>query len=50
MDHRANYEDRLKKKDQDIAELRKKIDDMSLEFADMLKETLNKMQERIELA
>ncbi|CAK92040.1 unnamed protein product (macronuclear) [Paramecium tetraurelia] len=49
-DYRANYEEKLKKKDQDIAELRKKIDDMSLEFADMLKETLNKMQERIELA
>jgi gas vesicle protein len=30
--------------------LRKKIDDMSSEFAEMLKETLHKMQERIETA
>ena len=40
----------IEEKDDLIAELNKKIDDMSQEFASMLKNTLDKMQERIELA
>eukprot|EP00358_Blepharisma_japonicum_P004044 CAMPEP_0202945528 /NCGR_PEP_ID=MMETSP1395-20130829/6572_1 /ASSEMBLY_ACC=CAM_ASM_000871 /TAXON_ID=5961 /ORGANISM="Blepharisma japonicum, Strain Stock R1072" /LENGTH=161 /DNA_ID=CAMNT_0049645659 /DNA_START=131 /DNA_END=613 /DNA_ORIENTATION=+ len=40
----------IDEKDNEIRELRKKIDDMSQEFANMLKATLDKMQERIELA
>ena len=40
----------IEEKDADIREWRKKIDDMSQEFASMLKATLDKMQERIELA
>lgn len=40
----------LDEKDNEIRELRKKIDDLSQEFANMLKSTLDKMQERIELA
>ena len=40
----------IEDKDNEIRELRKKIDDMSQEFASMLKATLDKMQERIELA
>lgn len=38
------------KKDEEIKQLRTKIEEMSSEFARMLKETLEKMQERIELA
>ena len=34
--------------EQKIKELRRKIEEMSSEFARMLKETLEKMQERIE--
>ena len=45
-----DYEQKLKKKDMDIADFKRKIEDMSNEFASMLKETLDKMQERIELA
>ncbi len=37
-------------KDNEIADLRKRIDEMSSEFAQMLKDTLTKMQERIEFA
>ena len=37
------------KKDE-IDELKKRIDEMSSDFADMLKDTLTKMQERIEFA
>ena len=40
----------IEEKDNEIRDLRKKIDDMSQEFASMLKATLDKMQERIELA
>jgi len=40
----------LEKKDEEILELKKKIEEMSAEFANMLKDTLDKMQERIELA
>ena len=38
------------KKDQQIEQLQKQIDEMSSDFAEMLKQTLSKMQERIELA
>lgn len=37
-------------KNDEIKELKKRIDDMSSEFAEMLKETLQKMNERIEAA
>lgn len=40
----------IQEKEEIIAELRNKINDMSQEFANMLKATLDKMQERIELA
>lgn len=40
----------IEEKDNEIRDSRKKIDDMSQEFASMLKATLDKMQERIELA
>ena len=38
------------KKDQEIEQLQKQIDEMSSDFAEMLKQTLSKMQDRIELA
>ena len=37
-------------KQAEIEELRKRIDEMSSDFAEMLKDTLTKMQERIEFA
>ena len=37
-------------KEDEIAELKKRIDEMSSDFAEMLKDTLTKMQERIEFA
>ena len=37
-------------KDKQIEQLQKQIDEMSSDFAEMLKQTLSKMQERIELA
>ena len=37
-------------KDNEIADLKKRIDEMTSEFAQMLKDTLTKMQERIEFA
>jgi chromosome segregation ATPase len=40
----------LEKKDEEIRDLRQKIQDMSSEFARMLRETLDKMQDRIEMA
>eukprot|EP00161_Ancyromonas_sigmoides_P026782 TRINITY_DN942_c0_g2_i1.p3 TRINITY_DN942_c0_g2~~TRINITY_DN942_c0_g2_i1.p3 ORF type:complete len:224 (+),score=152.92 TRINITY_DN942_c0_g2_i1:75-674(+) len=39
----------LSVKDAEIAEHKQKMEDMSIEFGDMLKETLDKMSERIEL-
>mmetsp|Transcript_48927 Transcript_48927/g.114853 ORF Transcript_48927/g.114853 Transcript_48927/m.114853 type:complete len:150 (+) Transcript_48927:196-645(+) len=52
--HQAN-EDLKRQKDQvialkdaQIAELKQKMEDMAVEFGDMLKETLDKMSERIE--
>ena len=40
----------LQIKDEEIAELKSKIDTMSDEFGDMLRETLDKMRERIEVS
>ena len=37
-------------KNDEIAELKKRIDEMSSDFAEMLKDTLTKMQERIEFS
>ncbi len=37
-------------KEEEIKELNKRIDEMSSDFADMLKDTLAKMQERIAFA
>ena len=37
-------------KNQEIEELKKRIEEMSSDFAEMLKNTLTKMQERIEFA
>ena len=37
-------------KNEEIKELKKRIEDMSVEFAEMLRDTLHKMQERIEFA
>ncbi|CDW73736.1 UNKNOWN [Stylonychia lemnae] len=39
-----------KAKNEEIKELKKRIDDMSSDFAEMLRDTLHKMQERIEIA
>lgn len=43
-------EDMITQKDDEIKELKKRIDEMSSDFAEMLKDTLTKMQERIEFA
>ena len=37
-------------KNEEIAELKKRIDEISSDFAEMLKDTLTKMQERIEFS
>ncbi len=37
-------------KNEEIKELKRRIDEMSSEFAEMLRETLHKMQEKIDLA
>lgn len=50
MQTRKEQDDKLKNKENEILELKKKIEDMSAEFAKMLKDTLEKMQERIKLA
>ncbi len=39
----------LDKKDGEIAAMKSRMEDMAMEFGDMLKETLEKMKERIEL-
>jgi len=39
-----------KEKNDEIKELKKRIDDMSSDFAEMLRDTLHKMQDRIEIA
>merc|ERR1712185_599485 len=40
----------IKMKDDEIAELKSKMDDMAEEFGEMLRETLEKMRERIEVS
>lgn len=40
----------LARKDAEIAEQKQKMEDMAVEFGEMLKETLDKMSERIEIA
>ena len=40
----------VQEKDEEIKTLKKRIDEMSSDFAEMLKDTLTKMQERIEFA
>ena len=45
-----SIDDECKIKDREIDQLKKQIDEMSSDFAEMLKQTLGKMQERIELA
>ena len=47
---RKEQDEKLKSKENEILDLKKKIEDMSAEFAKMLKDTLEKMQERIRLA
>ncbi len=39
-----------RQKNEEIKELKKRIDDMSSDFAEMLRDTLHKMQDRIEIA
>lgn len=39
----------MKQKEKELTDLKQKMEDMSIEFARMLRETLEKMQERIEL-
>jgi hypothetical protein len=46
---RAEYEEKLKQKEKELNDLKQKMEDMSIEFSRMLRETLEKMQERIEL-
>jgi len=40
----------IQMKDDEIAELKNKMDDMAEEFGEMLRETLEKMRERIEVS
>ena len=40
-DHVKDYESKLKKKDYDIADFKRKIEDMSNEFASMLRVRIN---------
>ena len=40
----------IQENDEQIRELNRRIEEMSSEFADMLKDTLSKMQDRIEFA
>ncbi|MBS1889936.1 MAG: hypothetical protein JST59_01470 [Actinobacteria bacterium] len=47
---RKEQEECIKNKEVEISELKKRIEDMSVDFAKMLKETLEKMQERINMA
>lgn len=46
---REDYEKKLKEKEKEFSDLKQKMEDMSIEFSRMLRETLEKMQERIEL-
>lgn len=47
---KKEQDEKLKNKENEILDLKKRIEDMSAEFAKMLKDTLEKMQERIRLA
>jgi hypothetical protein len=47
---KKEQDEKLKAKESEILDLKKKIEEMSAQFAKMLKETLEKMQERINLA
>ena len=49
-DLKAKKEEILDKYDEEIRELERRINEMSSDFADMLKETLVSMQDRIEFA
>ena len=40
----------IQENDHEVKELEKRIEEMSSDFADMLKDTLSKMQDRIEFA
>jgi len=44
---KAEYEEKLKQKEKELSDLKQKMEDMSIEFSRMLRETLEKMQERI---
>merc|ERR1712093_179940 len=46
---RADKDDIIRKKDEEIRALTLKMETMAFEFADMLKETLDKMSQRIEV-
>ena len=46
----AEKQDIEKQKNEEIKELKKRIDDMSSDFAEMLRDTLHKMQDRIDIA
>ena len=46
----TSKEEMIALKDEETKELKKRIDEMSSDFAEMLKDTLTKMQERIEFA
>lgn len=46
---RDDYDEKLKQKEKELNDLKQKMEDMSIEFSKMLRETLEKMQERIEL-
>lgn len=43
------YRDKGEQKDNEITDLKNKMADLSIQFSKMLRETLEKMQERIEL-
>ena len=44
------HEKEVFNKDEQIRDLKRKVDEMSNQFAGMLKETLDKMQQRIEIS
>jgi hypothetical protein len=46
---KSDHEERMKSKELEITELKRKIEVITAEFARMLKDTLTKMQEKIEM-
>jgi hypothetical protein len=46
---KKEYEEKIRQKDGEITDLKNKMADLSIQFSKMLRETLEKMQERIEL-